>query len=188
MLSRLFHSNIPTFQQSNNRGFTLIECLVAIFLITFGVGGAMSVVNQTTAFTQVASSRLVAAYLAQEGIEIVRNIRDTNFLKIHKGIGGIDWNAGLTDCAGGCYNFDYRSQTIPDNLNCNGKNYLKFENDFYKCSLAPDSQNLQRKIIIQLESEPYYEVDILKVRVLVSWEERGRTHQVIAQENLYPWW
>jgi len=182
MLSRLFHSNIPTFQQSNNRGFTLIECLVAIFLITLGVGGAMSVVNQTTAFTQVASSRLVAAYLAQEGIEIVRNIRDTNSLKIHKGITGIDWDTGLIDCDGGC-EADYNDPA----LIISADSYLKIDGGFFNYDSGQNT-TFKRKIIIQLESESYYEVDILKVRVLVSWEERGRTHQVIAQENLYPWW
>jgi len=164
----------------SNKSFTLIEVLAAIFLITVGVMAALIVINQTTAFTQVTSSKLVASYLAQEGIEIVKNIRDTNFLKIHKGVGGISWNSGLP--SGTYYNFDYRSEAVPDDSNCPGKNYLKFESNFYKCSATANSQKLQRKITLTPDGS-----DILKVSVEVSWQERGREHQVIAQENLYKW-
>ena len=57
-----------------SKSFTLIEVLVATFVITLGVAGGLVVVSQTTAFTQITSSRLTATYLAQEGIEIVKNI------------------------------------------------------------------------------------------------------------------
>jgi len=182
MLNKIIQSNNPTIQQSNNSGFTLIECLVAIFLITLGVGGAMAVVNQTTAFTQVASSRLVAAYLAQEGIEIVKNIRDTNFLKIHKGVTGINWDTGLTGCAGGC-EADY---TMTQNLDswADPGRYLNIDGSgFYSYLVSNNPTKFKRKITITPDG-----TDILKVRVSVSWQERGGTHQVIAQENLYKWW
>jgi len=181
MLSEIIQSNNPTIQQSNNRSFTLIECLVAIFLITLGVGGAMAVVNQTTAFTQVASSQLVAAYLAQEGIEIVRNIRDTNSLKIHKEVEGINWDTGLPDCLEGC-EADYDDSAL-----ISADRYLKIDGGFFNYDSGQDT-TFKRKIIIEHDWDIYYEADILKVRVSVSWQERGRTHQVIAQENLYLWW
>ena len=151
-----------------------MECLVAIFLITVGVIGAISVVNQTTTFTQVTSSQLIGAYLAQEGIEIVRNIRDTNFLKIHKGEEGINWDTGLTGCTGGCET-DYNDPAL-----ISADRYLKIDGGFYNYD-SGENTLFKRKIIIQPDT------NILKVQVLVSWQERGRTHQVTAQENLYNW-
>ena len=68
------------------RGFTLVEVLVSIFIVTVGAGGAFSLVQKTLNFTTNAALQLEASYLAQEGIEIVRNIRDTNLLKIYKSI------------------------------------------------------------------------------------------------------
>ena len=162
-------------QDKSKNGFTLMEGLVAIFLITLGVVGAMSVVNQTTTFTQVTSSRLIGAYLAQEGIEIVRNIRDTNFLKIHKGVGGINWDAGLTGCAASC-EADYNDPAL-----ISADRYLQIDGGFYNYD-SGENTLFKRKIIIQPDT------DILKVQVLVSWQERGRSHQVIAQENLSKWW
>ena len=72
----------------NNRGFTIIELMATMIIVTIGVVGAYSVVQQILAITSSASQRLTAAYLAQEGIELVRNIRDTNWVE------GSAWNQG----------------------------------------------------------------------------------------------
>jgi len=61
-------------------GFTILEVMVAIFVITVGVISVFNVVQNVTMFSRVNSSRLTATYLAQEGIELVRNQRDTNWL------------------------------------------------------------------------------------------------------------
>lgn len=79
-----------------NKSFTLIEVLIAIFLITAGMTGAFNLIQRTAVFSSISSSRLEAAYLAQEGIELVRNIRDSNWLA------GSPWDQGLTGCETGC--------------------------------------------------------------------------------------
>jgi len=157
------------------KGFTLIEVIIAIFLVTVGVGGAIALVNQTIAFTQVTSSRLIAVYLGQEGIEIVKNIRDTNFLKIHKKVAGINWNTGLTDCLAGC-EADYNDLSL-----VSADRYLTI-NGFYNYGFGPETA-FKRKIIITPDG-----TEILEVSVEVSWQERDRTHQVTVRENLYKWW
>ncbi len=73
----------------NHKGFTLIEVLMAIFLITVGIGGSFALINRIMDFSSVSSDRLQAAYLAQEGIENVRNTRDSNWLA------GNEWNLNL---------------------------------------------------------------------------------------------
>ena len=161
---------------SKMKSFTLIEVLAAIFLITVGIAAALIVINQTTIFTQVTSSRLVASYLAQEGIEIVKNIRDTNFLKIHKGIIAEEhWIDGLTGCEGGC-EADYDDSGL-----VSADRYLKINGGFYNYDSGIETA-FKRKITITPDGS-----DILKVLVEVSWTERGRAHQVTAQENLYLW-
>lgn len=78
-----------------NKGFTLLEAIVSIFIVTVGVGAVFPLVSQTISGTQIITSKLTATYLAQEGIESVREIRDSNFLKIHKGIAGVNWDTGI---------------------------------------------------------------------------------------------
>jgi len=171
-----------------SKSFTLIEVLVATFVITLGVAGGLVVVSQTTAFTQITSSRLTATYLAQEGIEIVKNIRDTNFLLIHRGLITEDqWAQGLTVCGGGC-EADYNDLILTPFAS----RYLNIDAGFYQYSGFGVQTSFKRKItifdLLDLDDPPDEIPDQAKVLVEASWEERGRTHQVAAQENVYKWW
>jgi len=170
----------------NNKGFTLLEVIAAIFLMTIGVIGILSLVNQTIISSQTTSSRLVASYLAQEGIEIVKNIRDTNFLQIHREIEGVEWDTGLTNCAGGC-EADYNDLELTPTAN----RYLNIDAGFYQYSGFGTQTPFKRKITINIQdlSNPPdgSMLDKMKVQVEISWTERLRTYQVTAQENIYKW-
>ncbi len=155
----------------------MIEMIAALFVVSVGIMGVFSLVSQTISYVSIISSRLTAIYLSQEGMEIIRNIRDSNFLKINKGE-EINWDDDLL--AGSYYNFDYQSQTIPDNINCGEKNYLEISDGFYKCS---SSGQFERKAQITEIGD-----DKIDVVIEVSWQERGRTHMVVARENLYQWY
>ena len=62
------------------RGFTLIETTIATFILTVGVLGTFALVQIIIIFTSSISFQLRAVYLAQEGIENIRNTRDSNWL------------------------------------------------------------------------------------------------------------
>lgn len=78
-------------------GFTLLEVILAIFILTMGVVGSFTLIQSTLISASLNKSKLIAYYLAQEGIEITRNARDNNLLAIHRGVGGIEWDDGITD-------------------------------------------------------------------------------------------
>ena len=164
----------------NNKGFTIIEMMAALLMVSLGVMGVFSLVIQSVSYINNSASRLTATYLAQEGIEIVRNIRDSNILRINSGEGG-EWDDNLS-FGSDYYNFDYRSQSIPDNTHCSGLNYLSVNNDFYTCSSNVGAK-FQRKVRInQLSS------DKIEVVVVVSWTEKQRINTVSAQEIIYKWY
>ena len=167
-----------TFRRpKSGAGITMIEMIAALFVMSVGIMGVFSLVSQTISYISITSSRLTATYLSQEGMEVIRNIRDSNFLKINKGEEG-NWDDGLSN--GQYYNFDYQSQAIPDNINCSGNNYLDISNGFYKCF---GSGRFERKAQITKIGD-----DKIDVVIEVSWQERGRTHKVVARENLYQWY
>lgn len=157
------------------KGFTLVEVLVAAFIVTLGAGGAFALVQRTISFTSNAVFQLEATYLAQEGIEITRNIRDSNLLKIHKGVGG-EWTDNLTGCESGC-EAAYADQALvayQDRL-------LRLNSGLYNYA-AGSNTSFKRKVTITNPS-----AEVLEVSVEVTWTERTRSHSLTAATQLYNW-
>jgi type II secretory pathway pseudopilin PulG len=151
-----------------NKSFTLIETIVAIFILTTGILALSSLISYFISTSSISSQRLVAAYLAQEGIEIVRNLRDTNLLN------GRNWDYGLGN---GDWQADYDDFTLSPYAG----SFLNLEtNGFYGYNSGTQT-NFKRKITLQKSG------DVLKVLVEVSWQERRRSHSLTAQANLYNW-
>lgn len=170
------------------RSFTLLEVILAITVLTLAVGGSFVLISQTIASVSVVQSKLIASYLAQEGIEIVKNIRDTNWLKLQP------WDQSLEE---GDYEVDYLTTLLPDSLFCSPVcqyGHLRFlnidENGFYSYSFG-DPTIFKRKITISdkidLDDPPDEEMDKLKVSVEVLWAERGKMHSITSMEYLYNW-
>jgi len=65
---------------NTKKGFTLIEMLVVIFILGIGLIGALSFFNINLNSQFEAKNELIAAGLAQEGADLVRNIKDYNQL------------------------------------------------------------------------------------------------------------
>lgn len=66
--------------KQGNKGFTLVESIVAIFILLISVVMPMAVVARALFAANYAQDQITAVYLAQEGIEVVRNTRDNNVL------------------------------------------------------------------------------------------------------------
>ena len=64
----------------NQKGQTLIETLVAIFVLTAGLISGVGLAIYSFNSTDNASKQVVGTALAREGVEIIQNIRDTNWL------------------------------------------------------------------------------------------------------------
>jgi prepilin-type N-terminal cleavage/methylation domain-containing protein len=169
-----------------SKGFTLIEVLAAAFIVTMGAGATFALVSRVTSFTSNASLQLEASYLAQEGVEVVHNIRTANFLKIHKDVEGIDWKDGLVECNGGC-EIDYDDTVykatpfLPNEYGPSQGRFLKLNGGLYNYTTGEDTV-FQRAITI---TNPF--ADLLEVAVQVTWQERSRTHEVRASTKLYNW-
>ena len=62
-------------------GETLLELVIAITVLTMVLAGVFSVLIQSSATNENSIKRVGALNIAREGVESVRNIRDTNWLK-----------------------------------------------------------------------------------------------------------
>lgn len=64
----------------SGKGFTLVEAMVAITIVTIAIAGPMYAANRAIVAAQTANNQFVAAHLAQEGIEYIRSMRDDAYL------------------------------------------------------------------------------------------------------------
>ena len=62
----------------NQSGQTLIEMLIAIFILILALTATIVLVVTSINAARDSMNKLVATNLSREGIEVVRNIRDTN--------------------------------------------------------------------------------------------------------------
>jgi type II secretory pathway pseudopilin PulG len=62
------------------KGFSLLEILVAGFVFSSGVVAVMALMVNSLNYSIDSRNKVIASQLAQEGIELVRNIRDNGIL------------------------------------------------------------------------------------------------------------
>ncbi len=98
--------NSKILQYRSARGSILLESLIAITILTVGMLGIFSMLSRSVGLTRVVAHQYIAAHLAAEGIELVKNIIDTNSLLARP------WNAGL---ASGIYEIAHNTALEPDN-------------------------------------------------------------------------
>lgn len=201
---------------SDTRGQTLIEVITALAVIAIGLVSVLSLATTNVRNQGIGLSRLIANNLAREGIEVARNIRDTNWL------GGEAWYAGLVGDAGRCavlnmpqtHAFDFVAcpsngasfMSVPYRLIRNaetmthGSTIISFDAHRQQGSgvaVAGDPTPLYRKVelspicLVNEEEtvDPCAIDDAIGMRVTseVAWKQSGQDHLVRLRENIYNW-
>ncbi len=150
-------------------GFTLLEMIAAITIL---IGGVLVVYGSSArmlAYTYNNQYRLVASYLAQEGTEIIRNIRDQNWVE-----GAEDWREGLSIG-------DWRVQYDSEALMVYGDTPLLLSEDGQYSYGVGEETIFKRKISITHPTD-----DSVKILVEVAWPyDKGQSVQ--AEKILYNW-
>lgn len=187
------------FKRKPNKGFTLTETLVAASIFTLAILALFSNISKGISDTNLVKSRIIGAYLAQEGIEYMRNLRDTYVLYDAGGAstGWTTFNSRLTSasCNGvnGCYfddqnvNYADTSQPLIDmTLNACGGTcpILLYNASSGKYNYVSGGSNtvFRRKVTI---SQPNGNETIITVNV--SWTYKSVSGSVTFSEKLYKW-
>ena len=179
---------IPT-PKSQPRGFTILESVVVIFVISVGLVSMASLITQNTQVQYVNKNMIIASQLAQEGLEVVRNIRDDNFITT-----GNDWKlgtGGVSDQSNiiknGIYAIDYtgKSTIVPNINDPAAKLYLNSDNFYYHpLSNESGASSTPFSRIIQIDSESDASTT---VTCIVQWQKGTNVTQYTAQTVLYNW-
>lgn len=79
-------------------GFSLVEAIISLSILLVGVLGVASLGIAMISQARLSNSQAVATQLAREGVEVVRGIRDSNWLAAESG-SAVDFATGLSDGA-----------------------------------------------------------------------------------------
>ncbi|MDO8443461.1 MAG: hypothetical protein Q7S78_00500 [Candidatus Azambacteria bacterium] len=153
-----------------NNGFTLFETIVATGLILVGLVAALALITTALFYSSNIQDRLIAANLVAEGIEVVRNIRDNNWLQ------NASWNNGLA-------NGDYQAAYNSTALSGYSGQPLLFDSTTNLYSYASGAATIYiRKISITNIS-----ANEIKIVSTVTWQSRRALYNSSAEDRLFDW-
>lgn len=166
----------------SNKGFTLLETLVAIMLFVVALSALLALVKDSVTSATYNKNELVATYLAQEGIDYVRNMRDEI---VH--VNGGPWSDFVSSL----------TSSVPPGVNCNDNGSTSFgcsldvyslSNKMTECpSLCPTTnisgKLFRRKITVMSPSTN----DVVLVKVEVFWYNGTNERSRVLTTSLYNW-
>ena len=158
----------------NNRGATLVEALIAVYILSMGILPSLAAVILANSFSSLIKNNLVAANVAQEGVEVVKAIRDENWFNNRS------FDNGLAD---GDYRVEWNSTSL---MAISTNPVLKVSTlGIYNYSTGTDT-NFRRKITVA-KIDPTGCNCELRILVEVTWLERNKTRTVRVESHLYNW-
>lgn len=85
------------YKIQKNSGFTIVEAMVAIFILTVSVSSMLGITASSAASARYANNETTANYLLQEAVDSIRNSRDTIAfqMKTPNEVSGTAWTAFL---------------------------------------------------------------------------------------------
>ena len=175
-----FQFSIFNFQKRlKTEGFTIVESLVAITILILAITGVTSAIQTGISSYIFSKDQVIAFYLAQEGFEQIRNIRDENGLKNQ------NWLTGLDPCfsSDGCY-VDVVSGGVPITCPVGTCPVLKQDvaTSFFGYNSGWPDTIFKRKITLtQINND---EVSLL---VTVNWSKGVVLRQFKVRESLLNW-
>lgn len=143
------------------KGFTLVETLVAVFILTLGIVATSTVTQRNLQGAYYSRDQITAYFLAEEAVEVLRNKRDSNIKQ------GSDWLFGMQIPAANNVPVEVCVETangIPAMLlSCPG-DHLKYSADIGYGYSTGDESKYERHIILTRRS-----ANEVEIKVTIEW-------------------
>lgn len=169
-------------------GFTLIETFVAISILMTAVMAPLTIASQGLNSALTANDQTTASYLAQDAIEYIRWVRDTNTLS------GNPWLTNLQNCisAGGTKTCRFDSTLAPDPttniVSCvglcpNKPLFYSPTSGFYTYDSTQQPTKFTRAVTITNPANGRNDEALVTVTVL--WRSGALVRQLVIQSDLF---
>ena|SRR3989344_7832519 len=164
---------------SDKKALTLLEVIVAIGLIVSGLIGTLALITQSTKDIRGADNRLIAANLAQEAIEVVVAIRDSNWINENT------WTNNIRLTQRGIVDYNGASvQEVSSSRFCLLRNASGY---YIHGTQATCNTIFSRHLEISDGTDANGNV-YREIRAVVEWPEGNNTKGVTVVEHLYNWY
>lgn len=164
---------------TSRRGQVIVEALVALSILMTGFLGMLTLLSRSLFISRAVSDDYTASYLAAEGIEIVKNIIDTNALQ------KLPWNSGFS--TNGTYEADYSSSQLRSSSGLGERMVFDAATGFFGRS-GNSPTNFYRKIVItnvDLNGDSVY--DATRVNSVVSWTTGALSKSINLEDRFFDW-
>lgn len=161
-------------------GFTLIEIIIILFIASIGIISSLSLAVRSAYFQNVKKDLITAVFLSTEGLELAKNVRDTNI------INDLDYDDWLGEGSVGMgeriYTIDYNSLSFSD-IGTSKQDLFINNAGLYWHTNEGEESIFDRLITITAEGEDWEDYSIIES--WVSWKNRGNTYDFKLQTILY---
>lgn len=171
--------------QKNKSAFSLLETIVVLFIVSIGLVSILSLTVDSVRAQNLNKNSLLAYHLAEEGLELIKNVRDTNFIQ-NTTSSPIAWNRYIDGVSpNNKYRVDYANfQPVLVSGISEAKLQLSAGANpgFYlHDGTSPDSM-FSRMITVDSAGTASSTVSSL-----VEWVDQGQTYQVELKTIIYDW-
>ena len=158
------------FWNKKSGGFTLVETLVSLVILTIALIPILNLSTSTSRVSSTIQDNLIASGLAQEGIEVVHAMRDTNWFNNR----AFDYNLG-----DGVYQVEWNSTTL---LSLGGSPVLNLNNGLYTYSGGTPTKFSRTVTITKVNAGE------LKIVSQVTWLARSNDPKsIVGEGHLFNW-
>ncbi|MEI7720216.1 MAG: prepilin-type N-terminal cleavage/methylation domain-containing protein [bacterium] len=185
------HNN--TRRSAKFKGFTIVETLVAVMILSIAMAGSLALASKGLNTIVVARQEVNATYLAQDVMEYLRALRDTNCITASSLTGTCANSAWLgnlpTLCAGGgCFIDTVTDAQTACGATCPVMNYDETNHVYTYNAVTTTITPTVFTRTVYIQNPVGGNASEASTTVLVSWPSVGGViRSVRVHDNLYNW-
>ncbi len=178
------------------RGFTILETIVALSIISISIAGVFSAVRVGLVASSNSKDEIQAFYLAQEAIEVLRNHRDANKLaSVNSGM-PVSWLAGIADSGDPCWSGTCKVDGYANTISactggagscpvlCQNTSATSYLYGYNGGSCSPPWQATKFKREVQITNIGGNEVEVV---ISVSWSRGAQNYNIKVKTLMLNW-